>query len=236
VLVEGIAEARAMRGAPPPLAPRTAGANLVVIPLNGLDSAGFHVPTQSVVAHVRDALGTELVISSPFHHRAAGGAERLLAALDGTSSPRFVAGEVRIRGAETVIAPISLVVESDTGVRSMIQPWVDRGDPAAVGEFSAAVGDTPPGEPAVAQHLFELQSALGDLLVTGATRADRTIRDRWAELARATDDHGSVLVATTVHAVAEALAARAHDTSWTPGATVAQALTLAATLELALAL
>ena len=43
-LVEGVAEARSVRSAaaPPPLGPRTAGANVIVVPLATLDAAGFH--------------------------------------------------------------------------------------------------------------------------------------------------------------------------------------------------
>lgn len=238
-LVEGVAEARSVRSAaaPPPLGPRTAGANVVVIPLAGLTAAGFHPPTQSVLAHVTDPLGDELTIAHPFSHRAAGGAERLLAALDGSAKPLYVAGELRLRGAETVITPVSLVLEFADGVRRMVQPAVDRGDAAAAARFDEADEPaTPPGEAAVREHLHDLQSALGDLFVGGAGRADRSLREAWTGLADSGDALGSVVLAGRVRTVADALAARAHDAAWTPTATASAALSLAAAVELAAAL
>ena len=237
-LVEGVAEARSVRSAaaPPPLGPRTAGANVTVVPLATLDAAGFHAATQSVVAQVRDPLGAELTIAHPFAQRAAGGAERLLAALDSGVKPLYVSGSLRLRGAETVITPIAVVLERPDGARFMVQPAVDRGDPAAAVSIDSDVVETPPGEPAVQQHLHELQTALGELLVTGIGRADRTVRDAWAALADVSDGRGSVLLAAQVRAVADALAARAHDPAWTPVAAAAVTLPLAAALELAHAL
>ena len=234
-LVEGVAEARSVRlaAAPPPLGPRTAGANLVVIPLATLDGAGFHAATQSVIAHVADPAGAELTIAHPFAHRGAGGAERLLSALDGDAKPLYVSGELRVRGAETVIAPIAVVLERPDGTRFMAQPAVDRGDAAAAVPIDPGAHETPPGESAVQQHLHELQAALGDLLVTGAGRADRTLRDDWSALADASESRGSVLLAAQVRVVADALAARAHDPAWTAVAAATAMLPLAAVLELA---
>ena len=53
--------------------------------------------------------------------------------------------------------------------------------------------------------------------MTGIGRADRTVRDAWAALADVSDGRGSVLLAAQVRAIADALAARAHDPTWTPG-------------------
>ena len=189
-----------------------------------------------MVAHVRDPLGAELTIAHPFAQRAAGGAERLLAALDSGVKPLYVSGSLRLRGAETVITPIAVVLERPDGTRFMVQPAVDRGDPAAAVSIDSDVVETPPGEPAVQQHLHEVQTALGELLVTGIGRADRTVRDAWAALADVSDGRGSVLLAAQVRVVADALAARAHDPAWTPVAAAAATLPLAAALELAHAL
>ena len=92
----------------------------------------------------------------------------------------YVSGSLRLRGAETVITPIAVVLERPDGARFMVQPAVDRGDPAAAVSLDSDAVETPPGEPAVQQHLHELQTALGELLVTGIGRADRTVRDAWA--------------------------------------------------------
>ena len=81
--------------------------------------------------------------------------------------------------------------------------------------------------------MHDLQAALGELLVAGAARADRGLRDAWAALAERGEALGSVLLNATTTRVATALAARAHDPAWTPHDTVTAALTLAATLELA---
>ena len=113
-------------------------------------------------------------------------------------APRYVSGEVRVRGAETVIVPVALVVETGDGARRMVQPAVDRGDPAAASAFEQqAASETPPGPPAVAEHVHDLQSALGELLVTGAARADRGLRDAWAALAERGEALGSVLLTAT---------------------------------------
>ena len=173
------------------------------------------------------------MLAFPFSHRAAGGAERLLGALGEAVRPLYVSGELRVRGAETVILPFALVVEEGDGVRRMVQPAVDRGDVARAAAFAGGDEEIPPGEPAVSQHLFELQSALGDLLVSGAGRADRALRDAWSALAGASDAHGSVLLAGQVRRIADALAARAHDPAWRPEAAAAAMLPLAAELELA---
>jgi hypothetical protein len=81
-----------------------------------------------------------------------------------------------------------------------------------------------------------VQTALGELLVTGIGRADRTVRDAWASLSEVSDGRGSVLLTAQVRAIADALAARAHDSAWTPAAAAAATLPLAAALELAHAL
>jgi hypothetical protein len=215
------------------LGPRTAGAGLVVVPLAEVDAAGFHVATQSVVAEVRDPLGDRATLTFAFHHRAAGGAERLLDALTGEAVPRFVSGEVHVRGADTVIVPVGLVVEGPGGGRRMVQPGVDRGDTAAAAAFEQVAGEAPAGAHAVAQHVHDLQTALGELLVTGASRADRSLRDTWSTLTERSESLGSVLLTRTAGRVSTALAARAHDPAWTAHETIAAALTLAATLELA---
>ena len=50
------------------------------------------------------------------------------------------------------------------------------------------------------------------------------------------DGRGSVLLAAQVRAIADALAARAHDPAWTPIGAATATLPLAAALELAHAL
>ena len=84
--------------------------------------------------------------------------------------------------------------------------------------------------------MHDLQSALGELLVTGAARADRSLRDAWVDLAARSEALGSVLLAAAASRIADALAARAHDPAWTPVAAAAATLPLAAALELAHAL
>lgn len=243
VLVAGAAEARAVRTAavPSSLGPRTSGANLVVIPVGAVAEAGFHVATQSVVALASDRDGAQLLIAHPFSQRAAGGADRLLAALgearEGSATLRFVSGYVSVQGAVPVLAPIGVVVEATDGQRRLVQPWVDTGPPSPAEGFDSAPAQAiAPGQPDVREHLLELQAELGNLLVTGIARADRTVRDAWARLAEQIDSQGSVILAAGAERVAATLAARTDDPRWAPGAAVSAALDLAPAVELARAL
>ena len=140
-----------------------------------------------------------------------------------------------MRGAETVIVPVALVVETGDGARRMVQPAVDRGDPAAASAFESRRRARPrPAPPAVAEHVHDLQAALGELLVAGAARADRGLRDAWAALAERGEALGSVLLTADVDAGRHgALAARAHDPAWTPETRSPPPLPSPPTLELA---
>ena len=243
VLVAGVSEARAVRNAavPAPLGPRAKGANLVVLPLASIEERGFSVATQCVVARARVPDGESLLIVHPYSRRAAGGAERLLEALNaaghGAAAARFVSGEVRVEGAETVIAPVGLVVESAGGSRRMVQPWVDSGDPDAARAFDRrANGETAPGEAAAAAYMLELQRRLGALLVVGVARADRSVRMAWRGLAESGEALGSVVLVEQARRVSAALDARPDDPHWVPAPGVAAVLALARVAELARAL
>lgn len=242
VLVDGVAETRAIASAalPGPLGPRAAGASIVVLPLASIEQAGFHTNSGSVLALARDQHGAEVVITHRFSSRAAGGSERLLARLaavrDGAAAVRFVAGEAAIRGAQIEVRPIGVVVEHGDGQRELVQPWIDRGDAAAGMTITPAAIQAPPGAPAVAELIGDLQQELGALLVTGVARADRSVREQWALLAERAAGAGSVTLAAALERVAAALEARAHDPHWQAGPTVAALLELTPAVELARAL
>jgi len=71
--------------------------------------------------------------------RGAAGSESLLQALrSAPASVRFVCGQARPHGAELVIEPLSVVMETD-GRRSCIQPWVDEQQAAAASTRPAGV-------------------------------------------------------------------------------------------------
>ena len=180
----GCARRSPHRSARAPRAPSSSSSRSTTV-----DAAGFHVATQSVVAHGprrarRDARRSRTRSSTARRAGRSACSARSPTVAGRASS----AGEVRVRGAETVIAPIAVVVEEADGARRMIQPPSTAATAPPPARSRPQSRETPPGEPAVAQHLHDLQSALGELLVTGASRADRSVRDAWTSLADRTEE------------------------------------------------
>ncbi|HZT83326.1 MAG TPA: hypothetical protein VFA26_24055, partial [Gemmataceae bacterium] len=214
VSVEDFAELDARLSALPPasLRPRRVAEDFHVLPVAGVEAAGFDQATQTVQAVLADAAGRRARLLHAYTSRGQGGAEALLARL--TAAPqglRFVSGPVRRTATGLVIHPVGLVWQ-DGAARTMLQPWIDR-KPASsmVGEVPhAGAGASDP----LGEYLRRLQEEIGELLVLGLQRADAALARRWQELRRQGEAVGLARLAGRVAVLAEALARKSHTLAW----------------------
>ena len=235
VLAADFNELRARLGALPPasLRPRYVAADLHVVPVASVVAWQFDEASQSVEVLASDARGEVALIRHPFVARARDGAEALLAALaDGQRHLRFAAGQVRPSARGLVIYPVTLVFEKG-GVRSGIQPWVDRagagtgagagattrGDAASASEPSVGAAlPSPPDAPvahAVDDFPAHLLTQLGELFLLGLRRADASAARTWAQLALQGQSLGYHRLLTPVAALGEELQRKLSTPRWT---------------------
>jgi hypothetical protein len=214
VLVEDFAELDARLSALPPasLRPRRVAEDFHVLPVAGVESAGFDATTQTVQAVLTDAAGRCVWLRHPYTSRGQDGAEALLARL--TAVPqglRFVSGPVRRTATGLVIHPAGLVWQ-EGATRTVLQPWVDRRPPSSVAE-EPQHGGAGAGDP-LGEYLGRLQEGVGELLVLGLRRADAPLARRWQELQRQGEAVGFGRLAGRVTALAEVLERKSHTLNW----------------------
>ena len=187
-LVEGVAEARGMRGRrPPPLAPAHRRRGPRRHPARRRSSAaGFHVATQSVVAQVRDALGGELVDRSPVPPPRRGRRRAAARRARRPAQPLFVAGEVR--AARRRDRDHADRARRRGGRRRPPHGPARRRPrrPAASVAFDAA-GERDPARRAGGRRSTCTTSSPRSASCSSPapTRADRSVRDTWADPRRA---------------------------------------------------
>ncbi|MFO0953033.1 MAG: hypothetical protein U0835_18150 [Isosphaeraceae bacterium] len=223
VLAEDFDELRARLSLLPPasLRPRRVAEDFHVVPIAGVEAAGFDSATQSARAVVLDARGGRALLVHPYHSRGQAGTEAMLRAF-GTagSSLRFVAGPARLTSAGLTIAPVGLVFEKEGSGRSLVQPWVDRAAgpgsaeeaPAAAASHSQASRPLDPAE----DYSRRLLVALGETLLMGLARADDHSAGVWRELARYGEALGFDRLARPVSALAAEIESKRHSARWDP--------------------
>jgi hypothetical protein len=214
LLAESFAELQARLALLPPAAlrPRRIGEDLHVCPVAAVEGAIFSPAEQVIIANLRDPEDGTAILLHPYTGRGAGGTEALLARL-GTQPEalRFVAGQVRAGGAGLIIHPVALIFQEGAH-RTMLQPWIDRGEGAA-DLASLSAGLPAPGDP-IAAYPGELIQALGELLLLGLQRADDRARRHWQDLHRRGAALGFARLMDPVAKLAEALELKRHTLTW----------------------
>ena len=207
-------------------------------PALGLDAAPASTSRPSPSSrYVRDALGGELVIAQPVPpprgRRRRTAPRRLGRPTSRASSPARSA----CSGAETVITPIS-ARRRVARRRPPHDPALDRPRrPAATAAFEPPPASTShpanPPSPSTCTTSNPPSAHCSSPAPPAPTAPSAT---PGPTSPTATGTTAACCSPRRSSASSDALAARAHDTAWTPTETVTAALTLAATLELALAL
>ncbi len=179
LLVDSFADLQATLVDLPPrsLRPRRVTESLHVLPIAQVEQVSFDPITQNIRATLLDAAGDRSSLIHPYTSRGAAGAEALLEQLK-SQELRFVAAQVSLGAGGLVLAPLSLVFESD-GQRSLLQPWIDAGENATAASLDASVM---PAQSPVADYLQQLSIALADLWLVGLSKADEMHCRQWQEL------------------------------------------------------
>jgi hypothetical protein len=219
-LVEDFAELDArLSGLPPAsLRPRRLAEDFHVCPLVGAEAVRFDPTTQAVQAVVLDGRGRRALLVHPYTTRGRVGAEVLLSRLQSAPGEvRFAAGPVRRGPAGLVIHPVC-VVWQEGAARTAVQPWVERqpgGEGAPAPSPAGDLSRRPEGaRDPLSDHLGQLQSALGELLVLGVQRADAQAARRWRELQRQGEAAGLGRLARRVAGLADSLGQKGHTPRW----------------------
>jgi hypothetical protein len=178
-LVDSFADLQATLVDLPPrsLRPRHVTESLQVLPIAQVEQVSFDPITQTIRATLLDAAGDRASLIHPYTSRGAAGAEALLEQLK-SQDLRFVAAQVSLGVGGLVLAPLSLVFESD-GQRSLLQPWIDAGKNATVTSLDALVMPT---QSPVTDYFQQLSIALADLWLVGLNKADEMHCRQWQEL------------------------------------------------------
>jgi hypothetical protein len=179
LLVDSFADLQATLVDLPPrsLRPRRVTESLQVLPIAQVEQVSFDPITQNIRATLLDAAGDRATLIHPYTSRGAAGAEALLEQLK-SQELRFVAAQVSLGSGGLMLAPLSLVFESD-GQRSLLQPWIDVGKNATATSLDASVIPT---QSPVVDYLQQLSIALADLWLVGLNKADEMHCRQWQEL------------------------------------------------------
>lgn len=245
VLAEDFDELRARLGVLPPasLRPRRVAEDFHVVPIAGVDSAGFDAAAQVVRATLRDAVGGLAALEHPSYSRGREGVDALLVRLAcRPESVRFVAGHSKLGPHGLVLHPVAVVFETGPSQpKDVLQPWVDRTRPLDAPASPAPASTSPAaGAPRSAavdpvdDYTRQLRDALGELALLGLSRVDSHSADRWLELARYGESLGFHRLVRPVATLATALEQKRHSSHWNPRAAAPPALDLALLVRLAL--
>lgn len=184
VLADDFNEIMARTIAQPPatLRPRRPGEDFYVCAIKGVDVVRFDSATQSVQAIVVDAAQNYALISHPFTSRGAEGVENLLWWLNNHPNDLiYVSGKFKPGHLGLEIAPVALIFEVE-GQRQMVQPWVDTVESDRSYQFTPQQSQVRLMTTATNYYPTLVVEAIGELLLTGLTRADETIIRQWETL------------------------------------------------------
>ncbi len=162
---------------PRSLRPRRVTESLHVLPIDQVEQVSFDPITQTVRAVLLDAAGDQASLIHPYTSRGAAGAEALLKQLK-SQDLRFVAAQVSLGEGRLVLAPLSLVFESD-GQRSLLQPWIDASKNVTAASLDTLVMTL---QSPVVSYLQQLSIALAEIWLVGLNKADEMHCRQWQEL------------------------------------------------------
>lgn len=207
LLVDSFADLQATLVDLPPrsLRPRRVTESLQVLPIAQVEQVSFDPISQNIRATLLDAAGDRASLIHPYTSRGAAGAEALLEQLK-SQDLRFVAAQVSLGAGGLVLAPLSLVFESD-GQRSLLQPWIDARKNATVTSLDASVMPT---QSPVADYLQQLSIALADLWLVGLNKADEMHCRQWQELLEQGRSIGFQRLLQPLELLSRALAQKSH--------------------------
>jgi hypothetical protein len=207
LLVDSFADLQATLVDLPPrsLRPRRVTESLQVLPIAQVEQVFFDPITQNIRATLLDAAGDRATLIHSYTSRGAAGAEALLEQLK-SQDLRFVAAQVSLGAGGLVLAPLSLVFESD-GQRSLLQPWIDAGKNATGASLDASVMTT---QSSVADYLQQLLIALADLWLVGLNKADEMHCRQWQELLEQGRSIGFQRLLQPLELLSRSLAQKSH--------------------------
>jgi hypothetical protein len=191
------------------LRPRRVTESLQVLPIAQVEQVFFDPITQNIRATLLDASGDRAFLIHPYTSRGAAGAEALLEQLK-SQELRFVAAQVSLGAGGLVLAPLSLVFESD-GQRSLLQPWIDAGGNEIAASLDVSV--IAPQSP-VADYLEQLSIALADLWLVGLNKADDRHCRQWQELLEQGRSIGFQKLLPPLELLSAALGQKHHALTW----------------------
>jgi hypothetical protein len=234
VLVESYSELSARLNLLPPscLRPRCAAEDFHVLPVAGVQAAGFDVPTQMIVATLRDSVGLQVFLHHPFTERGRSGCERLLGQFQQTdASLRFVAGPVRRTPRGILVEPVACVFER-ASQRFCLQPWIEP----ASGDTNLASGELISRSPAkhpIEDQLRLVESALEQLVMTGVRRIGGDDIRRWQQFPTGLESVGLIGLASLTRAATAEFERKQRDLGWQPDTAVDRTIEWLALLRLA---
>jgi hypothetical protein len=211
LLVDSFADLQATLVDLPPrsLRPRRVTESLQVLPIAQVEQVSFDPITQNIRATLLDAAGDRATLIHPYTSRGAAGAEALLEQLK-SQDLRFVAAQVSLGAGGLVLAPLSLVFESD-GQRSLLQPWIDVGKNATATSLGSSVM---PRQSPVDDYLQKLSIALADLWLVGLNKADEMHCRQWQELLEQGRSIGFQQLLQPLELLSAALSQKSHGLTW----------------------
>ena len=189
IRVESLSElAQRLSCLPPmPLRPRSERTNFHVIPVSAVVEAHFDSVTQTIKARLSDSSGAEFMVEHPYVSRGAEGFEATMNVLNNKDCQiKFVAGTVNLLPIGIVLQPTAIVFEED-GMRSVVQPWLQSEENTSDSSCNSKHIEEHFVHP-LRQWIIEADSALSEMLVIGAARADQSALNRWTNLARQADE------------------------------------------------
>jgi hypothetical protein len=194
---------------PRSLRPRRVTESLQVLPIAQVEQVFFDPITQNIRATLLDAVGDRASLIHPYTSRGATGAEALLGQLK-SQELRFVAAQVSLGVGGLLLAPLSLVFESD-GQRSLLQPWIDAGGNITAASLDASVI---PAQSPVVDYLQQLSIALVDLWLVGLNKADEMHCRQWQELLEQGRSIGFQRLLQPLELLSAALSQKSHGLTW----------------------
>ncbi len=229
LLVDSFADLQATLEDLPPrsLRPRRVTESLHVLPISQVEQVSFDPISQNIRATLVDVAGDRALLIHPYNSRGAAGAEALLEQLK-SQDLRFVAAQVSLGAGELVLAPLSLVFESD-GQRSLLQPWIDVGKNATAASLDASLM---PAQSPVVDYLQQLSIALADLWLVGLNKADEMHCRQWQELLEQGRSIGFQRLLTPIELLSAALSQKSHALIWNSQPAILALTTLTVLCEL----
>lgn len=223
LLVESAEELRSHFENLPPvtLRPRHLAQTFYVIPVERVEALGVDQMSRSLRAVLIDSRGEQIALEFPFYTHGRQGFAKLQQALE--TKVKFVAGQIRQYAKGLAITPSAVIVETETGGRQMIQPWIDSSD----GKFDALSQDALEDADAFARFRLETMNALGELLLCGVSAADPLMEKRWAALIQQGSEIGLERFMEPATALHNEMRGRRGVLQWDASAAVRAAVTQA---------